>query len=77
MAQEAKSNHTTQVTVLIAGRPYLLNINATDEVLINRLADEINTKLSALQASQPARDLQDCLALAALTYGVEARRENR
>ncbi len=74
MAYEAQSNHITQVTILIAGRPYLLNINAGDEALVHRLANEINDKVVAFQSSQPSRDLQDCFALTLLTYAVEAHR---
>lgn len=74
MTYEAQSNHITQVTVLIAGRPYLLHINSADEALIHRLAKEINDKVAAFQASQPSRDLQDCLALTLLTLAVEAHR---
>lgn len=74
MAYEVQSNHITQVTVLIAGRPYLLNINTADEALIHRLAKEINDKIAAFQASQPSRDLQDCFALAMLTAAVELHR---
>ena len=74
MAYEAQSNHTTQVTVILAGRPYLLNINKSDEAMIIRLAKEINNKISAFQAKQPDRDLQDCLAFTMLTYAVDAQR---
>jgi len=74
MTYEAQSNHNTQVTVLIAGRPYLLKINEADEALVHRLANEINDKVAAFQATQPLRDLQDCLALALLTVSVEAHR---
>lgn len=74
MAYEAQSNHITQVTVLIAGRPYLLHINAADEALIHRLAMEINEKLTVFQDSQPSRDLQDCFALALLTCTVDLYR---
>ncbi|MCK6691585.1 MAG: cell division protein ZapA [Thermoanaerobaculia bacterium] len=74
MTYEVQSNHIIQVTVLIAGRPYLLNINAADEALIHRLAREINEKIAAFQTSQPSRDLQDCLALAMLTCAVELHR---
>lgn len=74
MAYEVQSNHIIQVTILIAGRPYLLNINAADEALIHRLAREINDKIAAFQAGQPSRDLQDCLALAMLTCAVELHR---
>ncbi len=74
MVNEAQANHTIQATVLIAGRPYLLHINAADEALIHRLAKEINDKLAAFGASQPTRDLQDSFALALLTYALEAQR---
>lgn len=74
MAYDVQSNHITQVTVLIAGRPYLLHINAADEALIHRLAKEINDKLAAFQSNQSSRDLQDCFALALLTSAVELHR---
>jgi cell division protein ZapA (FtsZ GTPase activity inhibitor) len=74
MAYQAQATNTIQVTVLIAGRPYLLNINKTDEALIHRLAKEINDNIAAFEASQPSRDLQDCFALALLTYAVNAHR---
>ena len=74
MAYEVQSNHIIQVTVLIAGRPYLLNINAADEALVHRLAKEINDKIAAFQAGQPSRDLQDCFALAMLSCAVELHR---
>lgn len=74
MATEQQPNHTIQVTVLIAGRPYLLKINPADEVLIHRLAKEINDKTVAFKTAQPSKDSQDCLALALLTYAVELHR---
>lgn len=77
MAYETQPSHTTQVTVLIAGRPYLLHINSADEALLHRLANEINDKLAAFQVSQPSRDLQDCFALALLTCAVELHRASQ
>ena len=76
MAIEQHPNHTIQVTVLIAGRPYLLKVNAADEVLIHRLAKEINDKSATFKAAQPSKDNQDCLAMALLTYAVELHRAN-
>ncbi len=71
-------NHQTiiQITVLIAGRPYLLKVNATDEVLIHQLAQEVNEKVAAFKKAQPAKDTQDCLAMALLTYAVEHHRSS-
>lgn len=74
MAHEASSNHIIQVTVLIAGRPYLLHINAADEALIYRLAKEISDKVAAFQSNQPSRDPQDCFSLALLTYAMDLHR---
>lgn len=74
MADATQPNHTIQVTVLIAGRPYLLKINAAEEALIHRLAKEINDKTAAFKAAQPSKDNQDCLAMALLTYAVELNR---
>ncbi len=65
-----------QITVLIAGRPYLLKVNASDEVLIHRLTQEVNDKVAAFKTAQPAKDQQDCLAMALLTYAVEHYRTN-
>ena len=77
MAYEVQSNHIIQVTILIAERPYLLNINAADEALIHRLAKDINDKITAFQTGQPSRDLQDCFALAMLTCAVELHRASQ
>jgi cell division protein ZapA (FtsZ GTPase activity inhibitor) len=74
MANEQQPIHTISVTVLIAGRPYLLKINAADEVLIHRLVKEINDKVAALKAAQPSKDAQDWLALALLSSAVEHHR---
>ena len=76
MTTEQHPNHTIQVTVLIAGRPYLLKVNAADEALIHRLTKEINDKSATFKVAQPSKDNQDCLALALLTYAVELHRAN-
>ncbi|GAB4494599.1 MAG: hypothetical protein OHK0019_21440 [Saprospiraceae bacterium] len=76
MATE-QAHHTIPVTVLIAGRPYLLKINAADEALVHRLAKEISDKTAAFKATQPSKDTQDCLAMALLTYAVELHRSTQ
>ncbi len=76
MTDTSSSPSTIQITVLIAGRPYLLKVNAADEVLIHRLAQQVNDKVAAFKAAQPAKDQQDCLAMALLTYAVEHYRSN-
>jgi cell division protein ZapA len=77
MATEQQANHTIPVTVLIAGRPYLLKINPADEALIHRLAKEISDKTAAFKTAQPSKDTQDCLSMALLTYAVELHRAQR
>ena len=54
----------------------MLKINASDEVLIHRLAQEVNDKVAAFKTAQPTKDQQDCLAMALLTYAVEHYRAN-
>lgn len=77
MTNEQQPNQIVQVTILIAGRPYLLKVNAADEALIHRLAKEINDNATAFKAAQPSKDTQDCLALTLLTYAVELHRSSR
>lgn len=76
MATE-QAYHTIPVTVLIAGRPYLLKVNPADEALVHRLAKEISDKTAAFKAAQPSKDTQDCLSMALLTYAVELHRARR
>lgn len=76
MVTEQHPNHTIQVTVLIAGRPYLLKVNTADEALIYRLAKDINDKTATFKAAQPSKDNQDCLAMALLTCAVDLHRAN-
>ncbi|HHJ49586.1 MAG TPA: cell division protein ZapA [Phaeodactylibacter sp.] len=60
-----------QITVLIAGRPYPLQIKASDEPVIRQIAKEVNEKVQAMQQAYPNRDKQDCLALAILGVAAE------
>jgi cell division protein ZapA (FtsZ GTPase activity inhibitor) len=67
-------NLTVPVTVIIAGRPYLLKVNANDEGAIQRMASDLNDKIAFFQQANPARDKQDCLSLTLMTYAVELQR---
>lgn len=60
------------ITVLVAGRPYPLKIHPQEEHLIRRVVKEINTKINQYQLTFKQRDKQDCIAMALLTYAVEA-----
>ena len=65
------SDNTTQITVLIASRPYPLKIKAGDEAIIRRIVSEVNDKISLFQNTYSAKDRQDWLAMAILTYAVD------
>lgn len=75
MGKETQSSKKTlPVTIILAGRPYLLKVNATDEVIIHQLANELNAKVAFFKNANPARDEQDCLALTLITTAVALQR---
>lgn len=59
------------VNVTLAGRPYPLQVKASEEALIRKLVYDINEKVNSFQQTYPGKDKQDCLALVALVYAVE------
>jgi len=59
------------ITVLIAGRPYPLKINVSDEPAIRKIVKEVNEKLNRFQLTYTNKDKQDCLSMTLLTYAVE------
>jgi cell division protein ZapA (FtsZ GTPase activity inhibitor) len=65
------SDNTTQITVLIASRPYPLKIKAGDEAVIRRIVSEVNDTITLFQNTYSAKDRQDCVAMALLTYAVD------
>ena len=65
------SDNTTQITVLIASRPYPLKIKAGDEAVIRRIVSEVNDTITLFQKTYSAKDRQDCVAMALLTYAVD------
>ena len=60
-----------QITVLIAGRPYPLKIQSSDESVIRRIVRDVNEMVSRFQLNYPNRDKQDCLAMTALALSVD------
>ena len=68
---EVKEKETKHITVLIAGRPYPLKINASDEPAIRKIVKEVNEKLNRFQLTYTNKDKQDCLSMTLLTYAVE------
>ncbi len=66
-----QDQETKNITVLIAGRPYPLKINASDEPAIRRIVREVNEKVNRFQLAYTNKDKQDCLSMALLTYAVD------
>lgn len=60
-----------QITVIVAGRPYTLNVKAIEENLVRSAVKQLNDKINELQLQHWNKDKQDCLALVALTQCIE------
>ncbi len=68
---EGQEQHMITITVVIAGRPYPLRIEAREEAAIRRIVKEVNDKINNFQLTYKDRDKQDCLSMTVLTYAVE------
>jgi len=66
-----EENGLTNITVLIAGRPYPLKIKDGEEDAIRKIVKEVNDKINQFQATYNKKDKQDCLSMALLTYAVD------
>ena len=64
---------TKSITVVIAGRPYPLRVNSTEEAGLRKLISEINERFNDFQIKYSDRDKQDCLVMTLLTYASELR----
>lgn len=62
---------TTNITVLIAGRPYPLKIKEGDEPVIRKIVKEVNDKINRFQQTYAKKDKQDILGMVLLTYAVD------
>jgi cell division protein ZapA (FtsZ GTPase activity inhibitor) len=65
---------TTNITVLIAGRPYPLRIKEGDEPVIRRIVKEVNDKIALFQNTYPRKDRQDWISMVLLTYAVDVNK---
>ena len=61
----------SHITVVIAGRPYPLKVQAEDEAAIRKIVKEVNERVNTFQLTYTNKDKQDCLAMALLTYAVD------
>ena len=73
MAEQDLSN----ITVLIAGRPYPLKIKDGDEPAIRKIVKEVNEKINRFQLTYTKKDKQDCLSMALLTYAVDLHKSRQ
>jgi cell division protein ZapA (FtsZ GTPase activity inhibitor) len=71
VAKSVTMDETTNITVLIAGRPYPLKIKEGDEPVIRRIVKEVNDKITLFQNTYPRKDRLDHLAMVLLTYAVD------
>jgi cell division protein ZapA (FtsZ GTPase activity inhibitor) len=62
---------STNITVIIAGRPYPLKVKEGDEPIIRRIVKEVNDKIALYQTTYPRKDRQDWLTMALLTFAVD------
>jgi Cell division protein ZapA len=65
---------TTNITVLIGGRPFPLKIKEGDEPIIQRIVKEVNDKIMLFQNTYPRKDRQDHISMVLLTYAVDAHK---
>ncbi|MEO1433941.1 MAG: cell division protein ZapA [Bacteroidota bacterium] len=69
------AEESIHITVLIAGRPYPLKVKTADEPVVRKLVKQINDQVNQFQLSYNQKDKQDCLAMALLTFAVNAQKE--
>lgn len=74
--EDVQKKDTKNITILIAGRPYPLKINASDEPAIRKIVKEVNEKVNHFQLTYTNKDKQDCLSMALLTYAVELHKSS-
>jgi cell division protein ZapA len=67
MSEQATSN----ITVVIGGRPFPLKIKDGDEPIIRRIVKEVNDKIALFQNTYPRKENQDWLSMTLLTYAVD------
>jgi cell division protein ZapA len=67
------SEDTKNINVLIAGRSYPVRVVPEEEFELRGIVAEVNDKIKEFQMTYTNRDKQDCLAMALLTYAVDAK----
>lgn len=65
------------IKVNIAGRTYPLTIDRSEEEMIRKSADKINSNIKNLQENYAVKDMQDLLAMTALQFGTQSLSESK
>jgi cell division protein ZapA (FtsZ GTPase activity inhibitor) len=60
-----------QATLVIAGRSYPVQIDPSEEGLVDQVVSEVNRRVEEFQQRYPKQDKQDLLAMASLTLATE------
>ncbi len=60
-----------RIEATIAGRKIPLKVTEEEEVYVKTAIDEINARIRSYQAEYANKDIQDCILMALLTYGVD------
>jgi len=60
-----------QATLVIAGRSYPVQIDPSEEGLVDQVVAEVNRRVEEVQQRYPKQDKQDLLAMATLTLATE------
>jgi len=60
-----------RVEASIAGRTIPLKVSEEEEVYVRQAIDDINAKIRQYQTEYANKDIQDCILMALLTYGVD------
>lgn len=65
------------IKVNIGGRVYPLTIDPTEEEVIRKAAERVNSNIKELQENYAVRDMQDLLAMTALQYATEVTKGSK
>lgn len=60
------------IKVVVAGRTYPLNVQAGEEVKVQKAASDINRAIKLLQDNYAVKDMQDLLAMTALQLATKS-----
>lgn len=73
---DMEGKELVNITVKIANRSYPLKVKQEDEVQIQRIVEEVNSKVDNFQKMYKSKDKQDCLSMALLTYAVDLHKQH-